>query len=96
MNVGGLIAEVDALRLVDSDDQPILIDFLHCLGLGYIDFDAGLENGRGDHKDDEEHENHVDEGDHVDLGERGLRRYGELRHIFRFYQGGRVGTTAKI
>src|SRR6266571_1182044 len=60
------------------------------------DFNARLEDGGGDHKDDEEHQNHVHERDHVDLGERSLSRFGELRHIFRFYQNGRVGAAAKI
>src|SRR5258706_13644679 len=52
-----VIGEGDALRLVDSDDQPILIDFLHCLSLGYIDFDAGIEYRRGNHVDNQEDEN---------------------------------------
>jgi len=92
----GSLPEVDALSLVHGNDQALLIDFLHRARLGNVDFDAGLENRGGDHEDNQEHENHVHERDHVDLGERSLRRFGELRHIFRFYQCGRVGTTAKI
>jgi hypothetical protein len=39
-----------------------------------------LEDGSGDHENDEQDENHVHERDHVDLGE-GRLRFGELRHL---------------
>jgi hypothetical protein len=80
VNVDGVIAEVDALRLVYSDDKAILADIFDGVGLGDIDFDAGLQDGRGNHEDDEKHENHVHEGDHVDVREGSLRRFGESRH----------------
>src|SRR2546421_12554972 len=45
VNVGGLIAEVDALGLVHGDDEALLIDFLDGASLGDVDLDARLENG---------------------------------------------------
>ena len=82
MNVDGLISKINALSLVDRDDKPLLINFLDRVGLWDVNFDAGLQNGGGDHENDEEHEDNVDERDHVDLGERALRLFGELRHKF--------------
>ena len=76
----GVVAEIDELLLVDGDDDALLVDFLDGRGLGDVDFDAGLQDRRGDHENDEQHEHDVDERDHVDLGERRLRRFGELRH----------------
>src|SRR5882672_10739029 len=81
MNVDGFIAKVNALRLVHGDDQALLIDFLYSARLWDVDFDAGLEDRGGDHENNQQHENHVHERDHVDLGERSLRRFGELRHL---------------
>ena len=80
VNVNGTVAEIDALVLVDGDDEALLVDFFNGGGFGDVDFDAGLEDRRGDHENDEQHENNVDERDHVDLGERALRVFGELRH----------------
>lgn len=80
MNVDGIVAEIDELVFVDGDDDALLDDFLDGVGLGDIDFDAGLEDGGGDHEDDEENEDDIDERNHVDVGERGLGGFGELGH----------------
>jgi hypothetical protein len=80
MNVDFVVAEIDELIFVDGDDEFLFSDFLDGVGFGNVDLDAGLENGGGDHKDDEENENDIDEGDHVDVGERGLRGFGKLGH----------------
>src|SRR5882762_9709233 len=48
VNIGGLIAEVDALSFVHGDDEALLIDFLHGPRFGDVDFDARLENRGGD------------------------------------------------
>jgi len=80
VNVNGTVAEIDALVLVDGDDEALLIDFFYGRGLGDVDFDAGLQDRGGDHENDEQHENNVNERDHVDLGERALRVFRELRH----------------
>ena len=53
-------------------------DFLDGVGFGDVDFDAGLQDRRGDHEDDEEDEDDVDERNHVDFGERGLRGFGSI------------------
>jgi hypothetical protein len=80
VNVNRTVAEIDALVLVDGDDEALLVDFLDSGGFGDVDFDARLEDRSGDHENDEQDENNVDERDHVDLGERALRVFGELRH----------------
>ena len=71
------------MGLVNGDDEALLREVVYCLGFGDVDFDAGLEDGGGDHEDDEEDEDDVDKGDHVDFGERGLRLFGELGHGVR-------------
>src|ERR1700674_2389066 len=53
VNIDGFVAEVNALRLVNGDDKALLVDFLHRACFRDVDFDAGLQNGRGDHEDDE-------------------------------------------
>ncbi len=54
VDVDGIVAEVDALGFIDGDDQALLGDFLDGVGFGEIDFDAGLQDGSGDHEDDQE------------------------------------------
>src|SRR5271163_1689027 len=83
VDIDGNVGEIDELVLVDGDDEARLVDFLYGLRLGDVDFDAGLEDRSGDHENDEQHKNNVDERDHVDLGERALRVFGELRHGIR-------------
>ncbi len=41
-------------------------------GLRDGDVDAGLQDGRGEHEDEQQHEDDVDQRRDVDLGERGL------------------------
>jgi len=81
------VGEIDELVLVDGDDEALLVDFLHGLCFWDVDFDAGLEDGGGDHENDEEDENNVDERDHVDLGESALRVFRELRHSIQKQPG---------
>ena len=73
VDVDGVVAEIDALVLVEGDDEALLGDFFDGVGFGDVDFDAGLKDGGGDHKNDEENEDDVDERHHVDVGEGGLR-----------------------
>jgi hypothetical protein len=80
MNVDLIVAEIDELIFVDGDDEFLFSDFLDGVSFGDVDLDAGLENGGGDHKDDEENENDIDEGNHVDVGEGGLRGFRKLGH----------------
>jgi hypothetical protein len=60
----------------------LFVDLAGRLRLGDIDLDAGLQNRRGDHENDQQHEDDVDERDHVDLGQGRLSRSGCLRHMF--------------
>ena len=76
VNVNGTVAKIEGLLFVDGDDEMILIDFFDGVGFGDVDLDAGLQDGRGDHEDDEKDEDHVDERDHVDFGEGGLGGFG--------------------
>ena len=76
VNVDGIVAEINLLRFVDRNDQALFGDFFYRVSFGDVEFDAGLQDRRGDHEDDQEHEHDVDERHHVDLGERGLGRFG--------------------
>jgi hypothetical protein len=80
VDVDGIVAEIDELLFIDGDDEFLFGDFLDGVSFGDVDFDAGLQDGCRDHEDDQEHENNVDERNHVDLGEGGLRGFGYLRH----------------
>src|SRR5207302_1320117 len=62
IHVYRIVAEKNALLLVDGNDQALLRDLLHGLRLRDTHVDAGLQDGRGDHKDDEQHQDYVDEG----------------------------------
>jgi hypothetical protein len=83
IDVDWRVADIDELVFVDGNNQPNFVDFFDGGGFGDIDFDAGLEDGSSDHENDEENENNVNERDHVDLGEGGLRLFRELRHSFQ-------------
>jgi hypothetical protein len=76
VNVNGAVAKIESLIFVDGDDEMILIDFFDGVRFGDVDFDAGLQDGRGDHEDDQKDQDHVDERDHVDFGEGGLGGFG--------------------
>jgi len=80
VDVHGIVAEIDELVFVDGDDNFLLDEGLDRFRFGDVDFDAGLEDGSGDHEDDEKNEDDIDERDHVDVGKGGLRGFGELGH----------------
>ncbi len=73
VNVDGIVAKVDPLPFVYGDDKAVLANIFHRARFRDVDFDAGLQDGSGNHENDEQDENHVHERDHVDLGERSLR-----------------------
>jgi hypothetical protein len=81
VDVDGIVAEVNALSFVDGDDEALLGDFLDGVSFREVDLDAGLQDGRGDHEDDQEDEDDVNERHHVDVGEARLRGFSELRHV---------------
>ena len=60
INVDRIIAQEDALLLVNIDDQALFRDLLDGAGTGNIDFDTLLQNRRSDHEDDQQHQHHVD------------------------------------
>ncbi len=70
VDVDRVIAEVHQLRAVDGDHQARFGDFLDRLRFRQIHVDAGLQNRRGDHENDQQHQHHVHEGNDVDVGER--------------------------
>src|SRR6266705_45612 len=43
--------------------------------------DAGLQDGRCDHEDDEQNQDHIHKRDHIDFGERRLRGLGKLHDL---------------
>ena len=61
------------LLAVDCNNQFLFRNLADDLGLRYIDFDTGLDYGCGYHENDQQHQNDIDERDHVDLRQCGLR-----------------------
>ena len=73
IDVDGIVAQEHALILVDGDDRTLFGDLLHSAGLRNIDLDARLQHRRRHHKDNEQHQHHIDQRSDVDIGEGGLR-----------------------
>src|SRR6202166_1910225 len=69
INVDGVVAEKYPLILVNRDDDALFGDFFDRAGLGNADLYAGLQNGRGHHKDDQQNQYDVDQRRDVDIGE---------------------------
>jgi hypothetical protein len=80
VDVDGIVAEINFLGFVDRDDQTLLGDFFYGVGFGDVDFNSGLQDGSGDHEDDQKDKDHINERNHVDFREGGLRGFGELGH----------------
>ena len=59
-----------AERSRDVDEHALALNRAGANGRRQIDIDAALEQRRGHHEDDEQHQHHVDERDDIDLGER--------------------------
>src|SRR5271157_2745574 len=72
VDIHGVIAEEDALILINSDDRAFFCDLLDGAGLGNGHFDARLKNGSGHHKDDQEYQDNVNERSDVDVRESSL------------------------
>jgi len=66
IDVDGVVAEEYALILVDRDDGAFLGNLLDGAGFGDANFDARLQNGSRNHKDDEQHENDINQRSDVD------------------------------
>ena len=72
VDVDGLVLQEDVLLLVDGDDHALFGELVDGAGLRDGHLDAGLKDGRGEHEDEQKHEDDVDQRRDVDLGERGL------------------------
>src|SRR5260370_41642287 len=73
MNVRRVVAHVYALSFIDRDYNLFFRDYLRGLGLGQINLDPGLEDGRRKHKNNQQDEHYIDERRDVDLRKRGMR-----------------------
>ena len=94
---------IDAAVLAEAerhrDVQPLLRHLLRLPRDRQVHLDAALQHRRRHHEDDEQHQHHVDQRDHVDLGQAGRDapaaaaapadfgsadlRHGTLRHGLR-------------
>ena len=73
---GVLAVDAQAQLLVGADDELDDVLRRRCRALAdarQVD-DAGRDQRRGDHEDDQQHQHHVDERDHVDLVDRAAAR----------------------
>src|SRR5271157_3809838 len=72
VDVDGIVAQKNSLRLVDADHEALFGDLFDGAGVGHVDFDSGLQHRRGHHENDEQYEDDIDQGRDIDVGERGL------------------------
>jgi hypothetical protein len=72
VDVDGLVLQEDVLFFVDGDDHAFFGELIDGARLRDRYFDAGLEDGRGEHEDEQKHEDDVDQRRDVDLGQCGL------------------------
>src|SRR5579863_6998406 len=68
IDVDGIVAHENALLLINTEDHTFLGDFFHGAGLRDVNLDPRLQDRRGDHEDDQQHQDHIDQGSDVDLG----------------------------
>jgi len=73
IDVDGLVLQEDVLIVIDGDDHPLISDLVDGTGLRNRNVDTGLQDWCGQHEDEEKHQDDVDEGSDVDLGECSLR-----------------------
>src|SRR5579863_4760821 len=72
IDVDRFIPQEDALLFVDTDDQTLFSNLFHGLRLRHAHLDARLQHRRGNHENNQKHQNHVHQGRDVDVGKRGL------------------------
>src|SRR5690606_24931442 len=66
------LADVDLLGVIHAQDELLLAGFNRCGAcVRQVHLHALLDEGCGDHEDDEEHQHHVHHGRDVDLAHRG-------------------------
>src|ERR1039458_42337 len=73
VDVDGIVAEKNFLRFVDADHQALFGDLFDRTGVGDVDFDAGLQDRRRHHENDEQNEDDIHQGRDVDVGQSRLR-----------------------
>src|ERR1700683_122285 len=67
VNVDRFVVQIDALRFVDGDDHANFRQFLYGFGFRDVHFDARLQNRRGDHENNQQHQYDVDKRHHIDF-----------------------------
>src|SRR6266852_1002651 len=72
VDVNGIVAEKNFLRFVDADYDALFGDLFDGASVGDVDFNSGLQNRRGHHENNEQHEDDIHQGRDVDVGKRGL------------------------
>ncbi len=72
IDVDGLVLQEDILFAVDGDDHALFGELIDGARLWNGYFDAGLKHRRGEHEDEQKHENDVDQRRDVDLGKSSL------------------------
>ncbi len=72
VHVDRLVLQKDVLVFVDGDDHALFGELIDGTRFGDRDLDTGLQDGCGEHEDEQQHEDDVDQRSDVDLGERGL------------------------
>src|SRR5215470_10755472 len=73
VDVDRVVAQKHALLLVDADHHALFGDLFNGARPGNVNLNARLQYRRGDHKDDQQHQHHVDQRSDVDVGDGGLR-----------------------
>src|SRR5208282_5473019 len=72
VDVDGIVAQKNSLRFVDADDEALFGDLFDGASVRDVDFDSGLQHGRGHHENDEQHEDDIHQRRDVDVGKRRL------------------------
>src|SRR6266852_1040359 len=72
VDVDGIVAEKNFLRLVDADHEAFFGDLFDGARVGDVDFDSGLQYRRGHHENNEQHEDDIHQRRDVDVSKRGL------------------------
>ena len=71
VDVDGFVLEEDVLVFVDGDDEVDFAELRDEAGVGNGDLDAALQNRGGEHEDEEQNQDHVDQRRDVDVGHGG-------------------------
>src|ERR1700691_1948079 len=67
VDVNRFVIQIDALRAVDSDDHAHFRQFFHRFRFWDVHVDARLQNRRGDHEDNQQHQYDADKRHHIDF-----------------------------